>query len=44
MIVPFGLALAEAPHFWIANTMYLVFVLAAICGAAVKLVLYRRGF
>lgn len=44
MIVPFGLALAEAQHFWIANAMYLAFVLGGISSAAVKLVLYRRGF
>ena len=44
MIVPFGLAMAEAPQFWIANTMYLAFIVAAICGTTVKLVLYRRGF
>ncbi len=44
MIIPFGMAMAEAPHFWIANVMYLVFVLAGVCGAAVKLVAYRRGF
>ena len=28
MIVPFGLALTEAPYFWIANAMYMVFVIA----------------
>ena len=44
MIVPFGLAMAEVAHFWIANAMYLTFVVASICGTAVKLVLYRRGF
>ncbi len=44
MIVPFGLAMAEAPYFWIANVMYVVFVIAGICGATAKLVLYRRGF
>ena len=43
MVVPFVLALAEFPHFWIANAMYLAFVVGAICGAAVKLVAYRRG-
>ena len=43
MLVPFVLALAEYPHFWIANAMYLAFVVGAICGAAVKLVAYRRG-
>ena len=44
MIAPFGLAMVEVPQFWIANAMYAVFIIAAICGATVKLVLYRRGF
>jgi drug/metabolite transporter (DMT)-like permease len=44
MLVPFGLALAEFAHFWIANAIYAVFVLSALCGATVKLVAYRRGF
>lgn len=44
MIVPFGLAMLDAPSFWIANAMYVVFVVAGIVGAATKLVLYRRGF
>ena len=44
MVVPLGLALAEAPHFWIANAMYLMFSLAALVGTTVKLFLYRRGF
>ncbi len=43
MLVPFGLALAEAPYFWIANAMYAIFVLSGLCAAAVKLVVYRRG-
>ena len=44
MAVPFVLALLEASHFWIANAMYLAFVLSALAGSAVKLVIYRRGF
>ena len=44
MVVPFGLAMAEAPHFWIANAMYLAFLVGALVGTATKLVLYRRGF
>jgi hypothetical protein len=44
MIVPFGLTLAEAQHFWIANAMYAVFVLSALVSTPVKLVAYRRGF
>lgn len=44
MVVPFGLAMLEVDHFWIANAMYLAFVLSALAGSAVKLVIYRRGF
>jgi hypothetical protein len=44
MIVPFGLAIVEAPYFWIANGMYAVFVIAGLSGTVTKLVLYRRGF
>ena len=43
-IVPLGLAMAEAEHFWIANSLYLAFVLAALASAVVKIVAYRRGF
>ena len=43
MVVPFVLTLAEFEYFWIANAMYLVFVLSALVGAAVKLIAYRRG-
>jgi MFS family permease len=43
MIGPFLLALVESDHFWIANAMYLVFVLGALVGTTVKLVAYRRG-
>lgn len=44
MVLPFGLTLVEAPHFWIANAIFLVFNAWAVFGAAVKLVAYRRGF
>ena len=44
MVVPFILTLLEADYFWIANAIYLVFVLQAIVGAVIKLVAYRRGF
>ncbi|MEW9528382.1 hypothetical protein [Microbispora sp. NPDC049125] len=43
-IVPLGLAMAEIEHFWIANTLYLAFVLAALASSIVKIVAYRRGF
>ncbi len=37
------LAWFEAPHFWIANVLYLGFVLQAILSTIAKLVAYRRG-
>ena len=43
MVVPFGLALAGAEHFWIANAMYAAFVGSTVAGAGVKLFAYRRG-
>ena len=43
-IVPLGLAIAEIEQFWIANTLYLAFVLAALASAIVKIVAYRRGW
>lgn len=43
MVVPFGLTVAGAAHFWIANAIYATFVLSALVGTAVKLVAYRRG-
>ena len=44
MVAPFVMALVEVDHFWIANTMYLVFTVQAIVGAVIKLIAYRRGF
>ncbi len=44
MVWPFILALVEADHFWIANAIYLVFVVQAVVGAVMKLIAYRRGF
>ncbi|MCG8925282.1 hypothetical protein [Lentzea sp. CC55] len=37
------LAVLEASHFWIANVLYLCFVLSAVLGSAAKIALYRRG-
>jgi MFS family permease len=39
----FLLALLKADYFWIANVIYLGFVLWAVGGSAIKLVAYRRG-
>jgi hypothetical protein len=38
-----GMAMAQWDDFWIANVIYLGFVLWAVAGSVVKLVTYRRG-
>jgi hypothetical protein len=38
------LAMVEVDYFWIANAIYLAFVLSALLSSAAKLVAYRRGF
>jgi hypothetical protein len=38
------MALAELDHFWIANAIYLAFVLSTIVASAAKIVAYRKGF
>ncbi len=37
-------AILRVDYFWIANTVYLAFVLSALLGSIAKLVAYRRGF
>lgn len=44
MVVPFSLAMLRADQFWIANAMYLAFVVSAVAGSAVKVASYRRDF
>ena len=44
MLVPFGLTLAEAGYFWIANAMYVAFLASSLAGIGSKLVGYRRGY
>ena len=39
----FFMALAKVDYFWIANVIYLGFVLWAVVGSVVKLVAYRQG-
>jgi cobalamin synthase len=43
MAVPFGLAMATASQFWIANAMYAAFVAFALASTLVRIVAYRRG-
>lgn len=38
------MAMVELDYFWIANVIYLAFVLSAILGSVAKIVAYRRGF
>ncbi|MEU6300923.1 hypothetical protein [Streptomyces erythrochromogenes] len=38
------LAMAEANQFWIANAIYLAFVLSALLGSTAKIFAYRTGF
>ncbi|MDG4797352.1 hypothetical protein [Micromonospora sp. WMMD1082] len=37
------MALAEWHWFWIANVIYLCFVLSAVVGSLAKVIVYRRG-
>lgn len=37
------LSVRSADHFWIANVLYLGFVLSAVVGSSARLVAYRRG-
>ncbi|MEU9027201.1 hypothetical protein AB0D46_06630 [Streptomyces sp. NPDC048383] len=43
-VVGLLLAMAEAAPFWIANAIYLAFVLSSALGSTVKIVSYRFGF
>ena len=39
-----ALAMLRSDQFWIANALYLTFVVAGLVSSAVKLIDYRRGF
>jgi hypothetical protein len=38
------LAMVQAPHFWIANAIFLGFTVSSLVSAVVKIISYRRGF
>jgi hypothetical protein len=38
-----ALAMFEVAHFWIANVLYLCFVLSAVLGSLARIAAYRRG-
>jgi hypothetical protein len=44
VVIAMALTMLEYPYFWIANALYLGFVIAALVTAAVKIVAYRRGY
>jgi hypothetical protein len=44
MVGVLALTMLEADYFWIANALYLSFVVSMVVSAAVKLVAYHRGF
>jgi hypothetical protein len=44
VVIALGITMLEYEYFWIANVLYLSFVLGAVIGSVVKLVSYRRGF
>jgi hypothetical protein len=39
-----ALTMTGSAHFWIANALYLAFVVSGLVTAVVKIVVYRRGF
>jgi MFS family permease len=44
MVGVLALTMLQYEYFWIANTLYVSFVVATLVSSAVKLVAYRRGF
>ena len=43
-VAAMAMSMAESDHFWIANVIYLGFVLATLLGSVFKILAYRRGF
>jgi uncharacterized membrane protein len=43
LIVPLGLSIGEAAHFWIANAIFAGLVLMSLVSSTVKIVGYHRG-
>ena len=43
-VAALGMAMAELNHFWIANVIYLGFVVSTLVGSTTKIFAYRRGF
>ncbi|MFD7439749.1 hypothetical protein [Streptomyces sp. NPDC059909] len=43
-VAALAMSMAELDHFWIANAIYLAFVLSAVLGSVAKISAYRWGF
>lgn len=43
-VAALGMSLLELDHFWIANAVYLAFVLSAVLGSVARIFAYRKGF
>ena len=44
LVVVLVITMLEYDHFWIANALYLSFVIASLVSGVAKIVAYRRGF
>jgi hypothetical protein len=43
-VAALGMAMAEWAHFWIANVIYLGFMLSAVLSSVARIFSYRKGF
>ncbi|WP_203974584.1 hypothetical protein [Planotetraspora silvatica] len=43
-VAALAMAMAELDYFWIANVIYLMFVLSSLLGSTAKIFAYRGGF
>jgi hypothetical protein len=44
VLAALALAMLKADHFWIANAIFLGFMVSSVVGSAYKVLIYRRGF
>ncbi|MFC7484351.1 hypothetical protein ACFQX7_35990 [Luedemannella flava] len=42
-VAALGMAMAELPYFWIANAVYLAFILSSLLSSTAKIMAYRKG-
>jgi hypothetical protein len=44
VLAALALAMSKADHFWIANAIFVGFIVSSVVGSAYKVFIYRRGF